>query len=125
MQGYKLHRLDRLHKKGGGVCAYTRKDIKYLKRSQLYLRNKFPSAMDKTAAQKIKITVGLCLIPTPLGSLLYCFEKYFKPNYGQALTMGKLIIFLGDLNCDMLKPTPGSAAFCMKEVQPHRNNTGK
>ena len=23
IEGYKLHRLDRLHKGGGGVCAYT------------------------------------------------------------------------------------------------------
>ena len=28
IDGYKVYRLDRLHKKGGGVCAYTRKDIK-------------------------------------------------------------------------------------------------
>ncbi|CAB4046310.1 Hypothetical predicted protein, partial [Paramuricea clavata] len=25
---YKIHRLDRLHKKGGGVCAYIKKNIK-------------------------------------------------------------------------------------------------
>ena len=28
MDGYKLIRLDRLHKRGGGVCAYIRKDFK-------------------------------------------------------------------------------------------------
>jgi DNA-binding GntR family transcriptional regulator len=28
IDGYKLHRLDRLYKKGGGVCAYVRKNIK-------------------------------------------------------------------------------------------------
>ena len=28
IEGYKLHRLDRLHKGGGGVCAYVRKDLK-------------------------------------------------------------------------------------------------
>ena len=26
--GYKLHRLDRLHKKGGGVCIYVRNNFK-------------------------------------------------------------------------------------------------
>ena len=28
IEGFKLHRLDRLHKKGGGVCPYARKNIK-------------------------------------------------------------------------------------------------
>ena len=28
IEGYKLHRLDCLHKKGGGVCLYIRNDIK-------------------------------------------------------------------------------------------------
>ena len=28
IDSYKLHRLDRLYKKGGGVCAYVRKNIK-------------------------------------------------------------------------------------------------
>ena len=30
IEGYKLIRLDRLHKKGGGVCAYIRSNIKTL-----------------------------------------------------------------------------------------------
>ena len=28
IEGFKLHRLDCSHKKGGGVCAYVRKNIK-------------------------------------------------------------------------------------------------
>lgn len=28
IDGYKLFRLDRLHKRGGGVCAYVRKELK-------------------------------------------------------------------------------------------------
>ncbi|CAB3992303.1 Hypothetical predicted protein [Paramuricea clavata] len=72
--------------------------------------------MDQTAAQKTKLLLVFDSYRPP-DSPLDCFEKYFKPNYVQALKMGKLIIFLGDLNCDMLKPTPGSATLTKGTVE--------
>ena len=103
--------LDRLHKKGGGVCAYIRKDIKSLVLKDLsYIsETNFHQLWIKSQYKKSK-SLLVCVSYRPPDSPLDCFGKYFKPSYVQALTMGKLIIFLGDLNCDMLKPTPGSAA---------------
>ena len=111
IEGYKLHRLDRLHKKGGGVCAYIRKDIKSLVLKDLsYIsETNFHQLWIKLQHKKSK-SLLVCVSYRPPDSPLDCFEKYFKPNYVHALTMGKLIILLGDLNCDMLKPTPGSAS---------------
>ncbi|CAB4034843.1 Hypothetical predicted protein, partial [Paramuricea clavata] len=111
IEGYKLHRLDRLHKKGGGVCVYIRKDIKSLVLKDLsYIsETNFHQLWIKLQHKKSK-SLLVCVSYRPPDSPLDCFEKYFNPNYVHALTMGKLIILLGDLNCDMLKPTPGSAS---------------
>ncbi|CAB4018277.1 Hypothetical predicted protein, partial [Paramuricea clavata] len=111
IEGYKLHRLNRLHKKGGGVCAYIRKDIKSLVLKDLsYIsETNFHQLWIKLQHKKSK-SLLVCVSYRPPDNPLDCFEKYFKPNYVRALTMGKLIILLGDLNCDMLKPTPGSAS---------------
>ncbi|CAB4010846.1 Hypothetical predicted protein, partial [Paramuricea clavata] len=99
IEGYKLHRLDRLHKKGGGVCAYIRKDIKSLVLKDLsYIsETNFHQLWIKLQHKKSK-SLLVCVSYRPPDSPLDCFEKYFKPNYVQALTMGKLIILLGDLN---------------------------
>ena len=35
VKALKLFRLDRLHKAGGGVCAYVRSDIKFYKHKHL------------------------------------------------------------------------------------------
>ena len=39
-----------------------------------------------------------------------CFMDDLAPNYLQALTHGKHIFLLGDLNCNMLKDIPESRA---------------
>ena len=109
IEGYKLHRLDRQHKKGAGY-AYIRKDIKSLVlKTSLISETNFRQLWIKLQYKKSK-SLLVCVSYRPPDSPLDCFEKYFKPSYVQTLTMGKLIIFLGDLNCDMLKHTPGSAA---------------
>lgn len=55
IEGYKLHRLDRLHKRGGGVCAYVRKRSQIIRTKgfDFSIRKKFPSALDKSSVQEI------------------------------------------------------------------------
>lgn len=106
IDGYKLYRLDRLHKKGGGVCAYIRKEIKVTSLKEL-------SQTSETYFQQLWINLQinksksllLCVSYRPPDCPLACFENSFKPNYMQALLFGKPIVILGDLNCNLLKET--------------------
>ena len=124
IEGYKLHRLDWVHKKGGGLCAYIRKDIKslILKDLSYISETNFHQLWIKLQHKKSK-SLLVCVSYRPPDSRFDCFKKYFKPNYVQALTIEKLIIFLGDLNCDMLKSTPASAALTKTtlELNPRAN----
>lgn len=101
---YKLQRLDRLHKKGGGVCAYIRKEIKavVLKEITEISETNFHQLWIKLQYKKSK-SVLICVSYRPPDCPSTCFENSFKANYIQALTLGKPIVVLGDLNCDMLK----------------------
>ena len=88
---YNLFRLDRLHKRGGGVCAYVRKELKasVLKELSEISETDFHQLWIKVQCKKFK-------------SLLICvFEIFFKHNYIQALIWKTFI--LGDLNCNLLK----------------------
>ena len=88
---YKIHRLDRLHKKGGGVCAYIKKNIKATNFHQLWIN---------LQCRKNK-SIIICVSYRPPDTRLNCFEDLLKPNYIQALTLNKQILVLGDLNCNM------------------------
>ena len=109
-EGYKQHCPDRLHKKGGGVCAYIRKDIKSLILKDLsYISEKnFHHLWIKLQHKKSK-SLLVCVSYRPPDSPLDRFEKYFKPNYVQAQTMGKL------------HPTPASAAMTKTTLELNLN----
>ncbi|CAB4018164.1 Hypothetical predicted protein [Paramuricea clavata] len=83
---------------------------KYIKKQIVNICIRTYYVFSKRNKHKKSKSLLVCVSYRPPDSPLDCFEKYFKPNYVHALTMGKLIILLGDLNCDMLKPTPGSAS---------------
>ncbi len=106
IDGYKLHRLDRLYKKGGGVCAYVRKNIKssVIKELTLIFDTSFHQLWINLQYKKTKSLLA-CVCYRPPDCPLDCFENSLKPQYVHALSMRKSIIILGDLNCNMLDTT--------------------
>ena len=103
---YKLHRLDRLYKKGGGVCAYFRKNIKssVIKELTQISDTSFHQLWINLQYKKTKSLLA-CVCYRPPDCPLDCFENSLKPQYIHALSMRKPIIILGDLNCNMLNTT--------------------
>ena len=60
-------------------------------------------------------SIFVCVAYRPSNCPATCFMDDLAPNYLQALTHGKDIFLLGDLNCNMLKDIPESRAlreFC-------------
>lgn len=111
IEDYKIHRLDRLYKKGGGVCAYIKKNVKatVLKELSQISESNFHQLWINLQCKKNKAII-ICVTYRPPNCPLNCFEDFFKPNYVQALTMNKPIFVLGDLNCNMLKDGPDHRA---------------
>ena len=109
IDGYKLYRQDRLRKRGGGVCAYIRKDITVtvLKDISHLSKNYFYQFWLKLQYRKLRLIV-ICISFRPPDCPLSCFEELLKPSYNQALTMNKPITVLGDLNFNVLKESPES-----------------
>ena len=106
IEGYKLHRLDRLHKGGGGVGAYVRKDLKSsaLKELSSISERNFHQLWINVQCKKLKSTI-ICVTYRPDDSPLSSFEEVLKPSYIQALLFDKPITIIGNLNCDGLKKT--------------------
>ena len=106
IKGYKLHKLDRLHIGGGGVCAYVHKDLKssVLKELSSISEGNFHQLWINVQCKKLKSTI-ICVTYRPDNSPLSSFEEVLKPRYIQALLLDKPITILGDLNCDGLKKT--------------------
>lgn len=107
IDGYKLIRLDRLHRKGGGVCAYIRSSIKAsrLKDLSSISDTNFHQLWIQLQCNKLK-SIVICVTYRPPDCELDCFDLLLKPNYTQALLLRKPVLILGDLNCNILKPGP-------------------
>ena len=103
VKALKLFRLDRLHKAGGGVCAYVRSDIKFYKHKHLsYISvDNFHQLWLQLQLKKLKYFV-ICATYSPPDCPLNCFETTFKPAYTEALLSSNPIFIPGDLNCNML-----------------------
>ena len=111
IDGYKLFRQDRSRKRGGGVCAFIREDIKVtiLKDiSQVSLCH-FQQLWLKLQSKKLK-SVVICVSYRPPDCPLSCFEDLLKPNFIHSLTLNKPIVILGDLNCNVLTDNPENKA---------------
>ena len=112
INGYKLYRQDRLHKRGGGVCAFIREDIKVsiLKDISQVSESYFQQLWLKMQNKKLK-SIIVCVSYRPPESPLSSFEDIvLKPSYIQALTLCKPIVILGDLNCNVLSENTESKA---------------
>ena len=111
MEGYKLSRLDRLHMGGGGVCVYTRNNLKakVLKDLSSISERNFHQLWISLQWKKTK-SIVVCTTYRPDDCPLSAFEDTLKPTYMQALTLNKPIAILGDLNCDLRKACAESRA---------------
>ena len=111
IDGYKLYRQDRLHKRGGGVCAFIREDIRVHipKDIPQVLESYFQQLWLKMQNKKLK-SIIVCASYRPPDSPLPSFEVLLKPSYIQALTLCKPIVILGDLNCNVLSENSESKA---------------
>ena len=111
IEGYTLYRQDRLHKRGGGVAAYVRKDIKatILKEISSVSTDLFHQLWLKLQHKKSRPIV-MCVSYRPPDCPLSCFENNLKPSNTEALLLDKPIFILGDLNCNILKTGPESIA---------------
>ena len=104
LDDYKVFRLDRLHKRGGGVCAYVRKELKteVLKDYSYISDSNFHQLWLRVQLKKLK-SIVVCVTYRPQDCPLNCFEDDLKPTYLQSIAFNKPIVILGDLNCDVLK----------------------
>lgn len=111
VDGYRLVRLDRISKSGGGVCAYVRNSLKIKKLEDLTASsaNGFQQLWFSLQHKKLK-SLLVCTAYRPPGCPITCFNEDFVPKYLQALTLRKDIIIAGDLNCNLLSDSLESRA---------------
>ena len=109
--GYTLFRQDRPRKRGGGVCAFIREDIKVtiLKDISHVSLCLFQQLWLKLQGKKLK-SVVICVSYRPPDCPLSCFEDLLKPNYILSLTLNQPIVIWGDLNCNVLTDNPENKA---------------
>lgn len=88
IDGYKLFRLDRFHKAGGGVCAYIHTDIKCQKLNNLTRtsENHYQQLWLRLQLKKCKSLV-ICVAYRPPDCPLHSFVSSFKPAYMEALLL--------------------------------------
>ena len=108
---YKIFRQDRLHKKGGGVCAFVKKVLKVTIINELtnISESNFQQLWIKLQNKKMK-TIIICVIYRPPDCPLNCIQDDLGQNYVRALSMNKPIFILGDMNCNLLKDCPEKRA---------------
>ena len=86
IEGYKLLRLDRLGKQGGGVCVYTRTSLKtnIIKDTLEISQTGFHQLWLQIQSKKIK-SILLCVVYRPPDCSVSCFMEDFLENYTYAL----------------------------------------
>ena len=111
MEGYQLSRLDQLHMGGGGICVYTRNNLKakVLKDLLSISERNFHKLWISLLWKKTN-SIVVCTTYRPDDCPLSAFEDTLKPTYMQALMLNKPIVILGDLNCDLRKACMESRA---------------
>lgn len=114
ISGYKLYRLDRRHKKGGGVCAYIRRNLKtkVLNSISKISERGFHQLWLEIQHVKLK-SIIVCVAYRPPDIQLDCFVNDLAPSLTDAFSLGKEVFIAGDLNCDMFSNGPQST--CLKE----------
>ena len=105
IEGYKLTRLDRLNKTGGGVCVFTKAalKVKRLKDISGISELGFHQLWMQIQLNRLKSLV-FCVTYRPDYCPVSCLVDDFMDNYSQALILGKPLMITGDLNCNLLEP---------------------
>ena len=108
IKGYKIFRLDRNDKRGGGVCAYIRSPLKaqILKDLSGTSATWFQQLWLQVQYKKIRSFI-ICAVYRPPDCHVSCFEDFLKPSSTYALSLNKPVIILGDLNCNLSQQNPG------------------
>jgi exonuclease III len=75
IEDYKIYRLDRLHKRGGGVCAYIKKNIKESVLNELSQISE--SRLWINIQSKRNRSIIICVTYRPPDCSLNCFEDHF------------------------------------------------
>ena len=116
-----VHRLDRSHKLGGGVCVYVKEQFKVQSLVNKY--GIFPSGLHqiwlKIQIRNLRSFLVWTVYRPPNSSLSFAFEEELNDSLISALSYNKPVFTLGDLNCNLLNSTdstdPGVTtlkAFC-------------
>ena len=116
--GFNIHRLDRSHKPGGGVCVYVKEQFKV--QSLADLSGIFPSGLHqlwlKIQIRNLRSFLVCTVYRPPHSSLSLTFEEELNNSLISALSHNKPVFILGDLNCNLLNPTDSGStalkAFC-------------
>jgi hypothetical protein len=111
LDGYKLYRLDRLRKVGGGVCAYIRNNLKakILKTISEITTSGFHQLWLNVQNNKLKSFI-IGVLYRPPDCPLSFIDNDLMPRYTEVLSSGKDVVLAGDLNCDLLSENPSSEA---------------
>ena len=98
--GYRMYRKDRSSGKGGGVMVYVSEGVKSLRREDL--ENDFLEVLWVQVKTKLgQMLVGnVYRLPNALASWMDCLAS----NLERVVQENMLVVFMGDLNCNLLKP---------------------
>jgi hypothetical protein len=124
IEGYTLYRQDRLNKRGGGVCAYIRNDIKVSKLKEIssVSENYFHQLWLKLQSKKLK-SIVICISYRPSECPLSCLETNLKPSFVQALLLNKPI-FIGRSELQRYERLSREHTFHVRdELEPINHNT--
>ena len=108
-----VHRLDRSHKLGGGVCVYVKEQFKVQSLVNKY--GIFPSALHqlwlKIQIRNLRSFLVCTVYRPPNSSPSLAFQEELNNSLISALSYNKPVFILGDLNCNLLNSTdPGATA---------------
>ena len=101
--GFKIHRLDRETKTGGGICTFAKEEFKVERLSNL-------SYITKSGLHMLWLKIQIrnwksfliCTTYKPPNVNPNCFDTDFSETLIEALSLNKPVYILGDLNCNML-----------------------
>ena len=115
LEGYNIFCLDRLHKKGGGVCAYVKSTlkVKILKDLTCTSDSGLQQLWLKRQHRHLKSVVVCVVYTRPPDCALSCLADDLMPSYTHALSLNKPIVLTSDLNCDLLVDNPRGDALHM------------
>ena len=119
IEGYNLIRLDRPKHRAGGVCVYVRRSLKskVLKDLSRISDSGFHQLWVQVQQKKLKSFL-LCVTYRTPDCLLPCLVEDFMDQYLQALTYGKSVLVVRDLNCDLLTSSYESRALIERSLVP-------